>query len=73
MEKIRGPEKEVSTITERRDDVGRFVQIVHKYTDMQERTYEIVHEFIDRILIYEVDKGTNTRKAVPSFVRSAQM
>ena len=62
MEKIRGPEKEVSTIMERRDDVGRFVQIVHKYTDMQERTYEIVHEFIDRILIYELDKDTNTRK-----------
>ena len=62
MEKIRGPEKEVSTIMERRDDVGRFVQIVHKYTDMQERTYEIVHEFIDRILVYELDKDTNTRK-----------
>ena len=28
VEKIRGLEKEVSTVTERRDDVGRFVQIV---------------------------------------------
>lgn len=62
VEKIRGLEKEVSTVTERRDDVGRFVQIVRKYTDVQELSYEIVHEFIDRILIYELDKDTNTRK-----------
>lgn len=62
VEKIRGLEKEVSTVTERRDDVGRFVQIVRKYTDVQELTYEIVHEFIDRILVYELDKDTNTRK-----------
>lgn len=25
-------------------------------------SYEIVHEFIDRILVYELDKDTNTRK-----------
>lgn len=62
VEKIRGLEKEVSTVTERWDDVGRFVQIVRKYTDVQELSYEIVHEFIDRILVYELDKDTNTRK-----------
>ena len=62
VEKIRGLEKEVSTVTEHRDDVGRFVQIVRKYTDVQELSYEIVHEFIDRILVYELDKDTNTRK-----------
>ena len=62
VEKIRGLEKEVSTVTERRDDVGRFVLIVRKYTDVQELSYEIVHEFIDRILVYELDKDTNTRK-----------
>ena len=62
VEKIHGLEKDLSTVTERRDDVSRFVQIVRKYTDVQELTYEIVHEFIDRILIYELDKDTNTRK-----------
>lgn len=62
VEKIRGLEKEVSTVTERRDDVGRFVQIVRKYTDVQELSYEIIHEFIDHILVYELDKDTNTRK-----------
>ena len=62
VEKIRTLEKELSTVAERRDDVGRFVQIVRKYTDVQELSYEIVHEFIDRILVYELDKDTNTRK-----------
>ena len=62
VEKTRGLEKEVSTVTERRDDVGRFVQIVRKYTDVQELSYEIIHEFIDHILVYELDKDTNTRK-----------
>ena len=62
VEKMRTLEKELNTAAERRDDVGRFVQIVRKYTDVQELTYEIVHEFIDRILVYELDKDTNTRK-----------
>lgn len=62
VEKIRALEKEVNAVSERRDDVGRFVQIVRKYTEVQELTYEIVHEFIDRILVYELDRDTNTRK-----------
>ena len=62
VDRIRGLEKELSAVTERRDDVSRFVQIVRKYTDVQELSYEIVHEFIDRILVYELDKDTNTRK-----------
>ena len=35
---------------------------VGKYSDIQELTYENVHEFIDRILIHELDRETNTRK-----------
>ena len=62
FDRIRGLEKELSAVTERRDDVSCFVQIVRKYTDVQELSYEIVHEFIDRILVYELDKDTNTRK-----------
>ena len=29
---------------------------------IKELTYEILHEFIDRILIYETDKTTGNRK-----------
>lgn len=33
-----------------------------KYTEISELTYENTHEFIDRILIYETDKETQTRR-----------
>lgn len=61
-ERIKGLEAEINAVAERKTDVSRFLQIVRKYTDVQELTYEIIHEFIDRILIYELDKETNTRK-----------
>ena len=35
---------------------------LRRYTTITELTYENVHEFIDRILIHELDKETNTRK-----------
>lgn len=60
--RIKGLEAEINAVAERKTDVSRFLQIVRKYTDVQELTYEIVHEFIDRILIYDLDKETNTRK-----------
>ena len=40
----------------------RFLNIVHRYTKIEELTYENVHELIDRILIHELDKEHNTRK-----------
>ena len=54
--------KAINTVTERSADVKRFLAIVHKYTQINELTYENVHELIDRILIHELDKETNTRK-----------
>ena len=54
--------QEIDKVTERSVDVRKFVAIVRKYTAIQELTYENVHEFIDRILIHELDKETNTRK-----------
>ena len=54
--------REIDTAAERNADVKRFVALVRRYTEISELTYENVHEFIDRILIYELDKDTNTRK-----------
>ena len=54
--------QELDTAAERSADVKRFVTLVRKYTAIEELTYENVHEFIDRILIHELDKETNTRK-----------
>ena len=55
-------QQQIATVTERKRDISRFIQIVGKYSDIQELTYENVHEFIDRILIHELDRETNTRK-----------
>ncbi len=54
--------QEIDNATERSADVKRFVALVRRYTAIEEPTYENVHEFIDRILIHELDKETNTRK-----------
>ena len=54
--------QEIDAATERSADVKRFVALVRKYTAIDEFTYENVHELIDRILIYELDRETNTRK-----------
>jgi DNA invertase Pin-like site-specific DNA recombinase len=55
-------EREINTVTERRADVDKFIKIIRQYSDIQELTYENVHEFIDRILIHEPDYETETRK-----------
>lgn len=55
-------ESEFNAVEERGADVEKFVKIVRQYTDFTELTYENVHEFIERILIHEPDKETNTRK-----------
>ncbi len=52
----------INTTVERNSDIKKFIALVRKYTAINELTYENVHEFIDRILIHELDKETNTRK-----------
>ena len=52
----------VRTAAERGADVKRFVALVRRYSEISELTYENVHEFIDRILVHELDRETNTRK-----------
>ncbi|MBQ3598017.1 MAG: recombinase family protein [Clostridia bacterium] len=54
--------EQINAATERNSDVKRFVALVRKYTEINELTYENVHEFIDRILIHELDRENNTRK-----------
>lgn len=54
--------EQINSANERNADVKRFVALVRKYTEINELTYENVHEFIDRILIHELDRENNTRK-----------
>jgi len=42
--------EEINTVVERNADIKRFLDIVHKYTEIDELTYENVHVLIDRIL-----------------------
>lgn len=60
--KIRKLENKINSAVESKKDAGKFVHLVKNYTEINELTYENVHEFIDRILIHELDKETNTRQ-----------
>lgn len=60
--KISELENALNTKKECKNDIGRFVKLVRRYSEINELTYENVHEFIDRILIHDLDKETNTRK-----------
>jgi hypothetical protein len=55
-------ENKIITVNDRKRDVNRFIQLVGKYSDIQELNYEILHEFIDKILIHELDREAKTRK-----------
>jgi DNA invertase Pin-like site-specific DNA recombinase len=54
--------QEIDATAERGADVKRFVALVRRYSEISELTYENVHEFIDRILVHELNRETNTRK-----------
>lgn len=43
-------------------NVKSFLSTVKKYTEIPELTSEIVHEFIDRIIVHEADKSSGKRK-----------
>ena len=55
-------QQEIDTAAERGTDVKRFVALVRRYSEVSELTYENVHESIDRILVHELNRETNTRK-----------
>lgn len=53
-----------SELTERQeqsDNGKRFLNIVKRYTQITELTTEILHEFIDKILVYAPDKSSGRR------------
>ena len=53
--------RELEALTSQTKNIKGFVNIVNKYTDITELSYEIIHEFIDKILVHETDRETNTR------------
>jgi DNA invertase Pin-like site-specific DNA recombinase len=59
-------EAEIANSSEKAVNVGRFLKIVRKYTDIRELTPEILREFIDRIEIHErsVKYGKNATQQI---------
>ena len=47
---------------EKAANVGKFLSIVRKYTDIQELTPTLLREFVDRIIVYEPDKSSGKRQ-----------
>ncbi|MCH5194702.1 MAG: recombinase family protein [Oscillospiraceae bacterium] len=53
---------ELDKILDDEQNVERFLKIVDKYTDITELTFDLLRDFIDKILIYENDRVNKTRK-----------
>lgn len=53
---------DINSSTEKQVNFYKFLILVKKYTEISELTYEVVREFIDKIIIYETDKEAETRK-----------
>jgi len=55
-------EQALGAAQSRKVNAGKFLKLVRRYTDIQELTYENLHEFIDRIHIHATDKEAKTRR-----------
>ena len=51
----------IDTQMQKSADVSKFLDVVHKYTFITELTPEIMHELIDRIVVYAPDKSSGHR------------
>lgn len=54
-------ERALNAYQENADNVDKFIELVHKYTDFTELTTPIIHEFVDKIVVHEADKSTGDR------------
>ncbi len=43
-------------------NVDRFLSVVRRYTEIEELTPAIVHEFIDRIIVHEPEQARGDRR-----------
>ena len=54
-------EKALNDYQENADNVDKFIELVHQYTDFTELTTPMIHEFVDKIVVHEADKSTGDR------------
>jgi site-specific DNA recombinase len=55
-------ETELSQQKESADNIGKFLNIVRKYTDIRELTPELLREFIEKIVVHEPEKIAGRRQ-----------
>jgi len=55
-------EKHLRQSDEQKNNSTAFIKIVEKYESIDELNFELLHEFIDKIFIHEVDKANCSRK-----------
>jgi hypothetical protein len=53
---------ELDTFVDDTDRTERFINIVNKYTTLDELTPAVIMEFIDKIVVHEADRSTGERK-----------
>jgi len=55
-------EMEIVEQNEQASGIDRFLETVKRYTDIDELTQTIVHEFIDKIIIHEPEQARGNRR-----------
>lgn len=54
-------EKTLDDYQENADNVDKFIELVHRYTDFTKLTTPMIHEFVDKIVVHEADKSSGDR------------
>lgn len=54
-------EKILDDYQENADNVDKFIELVHRYTDFTKLTTPMIHEFVDKIVVHEADKSSGDR------------
>jgi DNA invertase Pin-like site-specific DNA recombinase len=54
-------EKALHEYQKNSDNVDKFIELVHRYTDFSELTTPMIHEFVEKIVVHEADKSTGER------------
>lgn len=54
--------RSISDANEKADDITKFIQIARRHTTVTELTSEIMHDFIDKIVVHAPDNSSGHRK-----------
>lgn len=54
--------KALAEFKDTKNNIDKFLKIVDKYADIQELSYSLVREFIEKIYVYDADKINHTQK-----------